>query len=63
VVEPAAGAFDGPRLARASLDEQAAALRAIVAADPDLSALVAVIADLGLPDGWLVSGAVYQTVW
>ncbi|BBE73979.1 nucleotidyltransferase family protein [Oharaeibacter diazotrophicus] len=63
MVEPAAGAFDGPRLARASLDEQAAALRAIVAADPDLSALVAVIADLGLPDGWLVSGALYQTVW
>nr|WP_207620317.1 nucleotidyltransferase family protein [Oharaeibacter diazotrophicus] len=38
-------------------------MRAIVAADPDLSALVAVIADLGLPDGWLVSGALYQTVW
>lgn len=63
MAEPAAGAFDGPRLARASLDEQAAALRAIVAADPDLTTLVDVIADLGLPDGWLVSGALYQTVW
>ncbi|WP_181706332.1 nucleotidyltransferase family protein [Chthonobacter rhizosphaerae] len=50
-------------LARAPLDVQADALRAIVGADPDLMGLLAVVRDLGLPDGWLVSGALYQTVW
>lgn len=56
-------AFDGAALARAPLDVQAAALRAIAAADPDLSALLVVVRDAGLADAWLVSGAVYQTVW
>lgn len=54
---------DGARLALAPLDEQVGALRAIVRGDPDLSALLALIRGEGLPDAWLVSGAIYQTVW
>lgn len=55
--------LDGPRLALAPLAEQMAALEAIVRADPDLMALLRLIRHAGLPDAWLVSGAIYQTVW
>lgn len=50
-------------LALAPLDEQAAAFRAIIADDPDLMAILALVRELGLADGWLASGALYQTVW
>ncbi len=43
--------------------EDAAALRRIVGADPDLSGLLAILAEQGLQDAWLVSGAIYGTVW
>ena len=34
-----------------------------VAADPDLAAIVAAMRTFGAPDCWLVSGALFQTVW
>lgn len=55
--------LDGPRLALAPLVEQMAALETIVRADPDLTALLHLLRRAELPDGWLVSGAIYQTVW
>lgn len=35
----------------------------IVRADPDLMRILAGLRHLALPDSWLVSGAIYQTVW
>lgn len=42
---------------------QAAALEAIVRAEPVLMAALRGARDLGLPEWWLVSGAIYNTVW
>lgn len=52
-----------PALAIAPLAEQQKALAGIVLADPDLSAIVDLVAEQDLPDGWLVAGAIYQTAW
>lgn len=35
----------------------------IVEADPDIAAIVAAMSTFGAPDCWLVSGALFQTVW
>lgn len=53
----------GSDLALAPLDVQAAALERMIADDPDLMAILALVRDLALADGWLTSGALYQTVW
>ena len=50
-------------LAGAPLDMQINALKRLVMDDPDLMALLIMIRDLDLPDGWLTSGCLYQTVW
>ncbi|SHI80119.1 nucleotidyltransferase family protein [Wenxinia saemankumensis] len=42
---------------------QRAALEGIVRASPVLMRVLSAIRETGLPDGWLVSGAVYQQVW
>ena len=38
-------------------------LESVVLASPVLSAIHAAWPAVGLPDGWLVAGAVAQTVW
>lgn len=35
----------------------------IVSSDPDVAALTAAMSTFGAPDCWLVSGALFQTVW
>jgi len=50
-------------LANAPLRRQAAALERIIRDDPDLMAILVLIRDLRLPDGWLLAGCLYQTVW
>jgi hypothetical protein len=40
-----------------------AELEAIIRADPDVMDVLELLARLDLPQGWLVAGAVYQTVW
>ncbi len=35
----------------------------IVSADPDIAAITAAMPAFGAPDCWLVSGALFQTVW
>ena len=58
------GATDDLRaLANAPLRRQAAALERIIRTDPDLMAILVLIRDLRLPDGWLLAGCLYQTVW
>lgn len=42
---------------------QAAALEAIIRAEPVLAGVLALARDLDLRDCWLVSGAIYNTVW
>lgn len=44
-------------------DAQRDALYQIVHASPTLSRTLALARDLGLPDWWLVSGAIYNQVW
>jgi uncharacterized protein len=51
------------RLASASAEQQLAALKAIVAAEPMLMDVLRRLRLLALPDSWLVSGAIYNTVW
>lgn len=46
-----------------SFAEQCAALDAIVRAEPVLMAVLAGARDLELADSWLVSGAIYNSVW
>lgn len=53
----------GSDLALAPLDVQAAALESMIRDDPDLMAILALVRDQALADGWLTSGAIYQTVW
>jgi hypothetical protein len=51
------------RFAGLSHREQVAALEAIVRGSPLLSDVLARMRDLMLPDCWLVSGAIYNSVW
>jgi hypothetical protein len=55
--------LDRRAIARAPVAIQIETLERIVAADPHLMAVLALIRDLALPDGWLVAGCLYQTVW
>ncbi|NVK35760.1 MAG: nucleotidyltransferase family protein [Rhodobacteraceae bacterium] len=55
-----------PRLAdpsQAFEDERKAALAQIIRTTPRLMEALEVIRSLELPDAWIVSGALYQTVW
>jgi hypothetical protein len=38
-------------------------LEAIIRADPELMRVLVLLRSLNLPQGWLVSGAIYQSVW
>lgn len=38
-------------------------LEAIIRADPELMRVLILLRSLDLPQGWLVSGAIYQSVW
>jgi uncharacterized protein len=51
------------RLAGASAEQQLAALKGIIAAEPMLMDVLGRLRLLALPDSWLVSGAIYNTVW
>ncbi|WP_298960687.1 nucleotidyltransferase family protein [uncultured Roseibium sp.] len=44
-------------------EERLAALVAILQSIPHVMDILAAVRDLGLPDAWLVSGGIYQTVW
>lgn len=54
---------DHLRYAGQSADEQASALRDIIRATPLLVDVLERAQRLALPDTWLVSGAIYNTVW
>ena len=54
---------DHLRYAGQSADAQALALREIIRATPLLLDVLERARDLALPDTWLVSGAIYNTVW
>lgn len=54
---------DHLRYAGASAEEQRQALEAIIRAEPVLMALLHGIRELGLPDGLLAAGAIYNAVW
>ncbi len=47
----------------ASEQERLATLAEIIRTVPHLMSIVATVRDLQLPDAWLVSGGIYQTVW
>lgn len=47
----------------ATEDERVAALSAIVHQSAELMDILRAIRDLAIPDAWLTSGAIYQTVW
>lgn len=51
------------RFSGRDFETQAEALEAIIRAEPVLAEALALARDLDLPDCWLVSGAVYNTVW
>jgi hypothetical protein len=51
------------RFAGASATHQLAALKAIIADEPLLIDVLRRLRSLALKDGWLVSGAIYNTVW
>jgi uncharacterized protein len=51
------------RFANTSPEQQLAALKAIVGAEPMLMDVLRRLRLLALPDSWLVSGAIYNTVW
>ncbi len=61
-LEPLATETRSP-LANAPLSSQLEGLQQIVSADPDLMAVLRLIRDQELPDGWLVAGCIYHTVW
>jgi len=44
-------------------DQRRSALAKIVQSDAALMAILRAARDLELPDAWLVSGAIYQTIW
>lgn len=54
---------DHLRFAGKDHDEQAAALEDVVRAEPVLMEVLVHARDLQLPDCWLVSGAIYNSVW
>jgi uncharacterized protein len=54
---------DHLKFADAPPDRQLAALKAIVAAEPMLVDVLRRLRLLALPDSWLVSGAIYNSVW
>ena len=54
-----ASAGAGSALAVAPLSVQTHALLEIIAGDPDLIALLRLICDLELADGWLIAGCIY----
>jgi uncharacterized protein len=51
------------RFAGRSPDAQERALRQIIAQSPPLLHWLRTLRDLGLPDSWIVSGAIYNQVW
>jgi hypothetical protein len=55
--------IDHLRYAGLPADEQANALRDIICATPMLVDVLERMQQLALPDSWLVSGAIYNTVW
>jgi hypothetical protein len=54
---------DRRAIAHAPVAIQVETLERIVVADPDLMAILSIVRDQALPDGWLVAGCLYQTVW
>lgn len=48
---------------RATEDDRISAVQDIVRGTPALMRILQAVKDLGLPDAWLVSGGIYQTVW
>ena len=50
-------------LANAPLAAQMRAIELVIRNDPDLMALLRLIRDIDLPDGWLLGGCLYQTLW
>jgi hypothetical protein len=54
---------DPLRFSSAPADAQRGALLDIIAGQPPLIAVLERLRDLALPDCWLVSGAIYNTVW
>ncbi len=54
---------DHLRFADSPSDRQLDALQAIVAGQPFLMDVLLRLRELELPDAWLVSGAIYNTVW
>lgn len=54
---------DHLRFAGADPATQTRALRDIIAQSPFLFSWLATLADLALPDAWIVSGAIYNQVW
>ncbi len=55
--------MDHLRYAGLPRGDQIAALDRIVRAEPVVMSVLCVLRDLGLPDAWLTSGAIYNTVW
>ncbi|WP_299475373.1 nucleotidyltransferase family protein [uncultured Roseibium sp.] len=47
----------------ASEQERCARLREIIVGIPHIMTILLTVRDLQLPDAWLVSGGIYQTVW
>lgn len=57
------GMKDHLRYAGQAADVQAEAVRIIIGQTPFLVATLQRLRDLALPDSWLVSGAIYNSVW
>jgi uncharacterized protein len=58
------GSADGRRsLANASLPTQIAAVERIVTGSADLMTVLRLIRELALPEGWLMAGCIYQSIW
>lgn len=51
------------RFSGADSATQRAALEAIIRGEPTLMRVLTTIRNLGIPDAWLVSGAIYNCVW
>jgi uncharacterized protein len=54
---------DHLKFAGADAETQRAALEAIIRSEPVLMDVLEAVRDLRVPDGWLVSGAIYNLVW
>lgn len=55
--------MDHLRYSGLSFDDQSAALEVFVRGEPLLMQVLEGLRDAALPDGWLVSGAIYNMVW